>query len=407
MKFGPLVDAAWLHEHLGDPDVRVIDFRWYLQRRVGRDEYLHGHIPGAVFGALEDVTGEEGAGRHPLPTAEQFERAMRKAGVDQTTNVVADDDAGGSVAAGLWFLLGYFGHSAQAVLDGGLQAWGGPLETEVPTVQPGHFRAELAGAGRVLDFEEVRSLSGVPLIDARAGERYRGETEPVDPKAGHVPGALSAPFAKKLGPVPEILEMDVTKPDDIAQAFKETEKRWDRLDGLVHSVAFAPADALGGQFLNTPWESVATALQVSAFSFKEMARGFLPLMREHGGSMVTLDFDNSTSAWPKYDWMGVSKAALESVTRYLARDLGRYKIRVNAVCAGPLATLAASGIPGFKDFEEVWEKRAPLGWSLQDRSPVGRAVTVLLSDFLDMTTGELLHVDGGYHAMGTELPPSD
>jgi enoyl-[acyl-carrier-protein] reductase (NADH) len=123
--------------------------------------------------------------------------------------------------------------------------------------------------------------------------------------------------------------------------------------------------------------------------------------------MDTIDFDNSTTAWPKYDWMGVSKAALESVTRYLARDLGRYKIRVNAVCAGPLATLAASGIPGFKDFEEVWEKRAPLGWNLQDRTPVGRSVCVLLSDYLDMTTGELLHVDGGYHAMGTELPPAD
>lgn len=213
--------------------------------------------------------------------------------------------------------------------------------------------------------------------------------------------------AKKLDPVPEILEMDVTKTSDIANAFKEIEKRWDRIDGLVHSVAYAPPDALGGQFLHTPWESVAMAMQVSVFSFKEMARAFLPLMQEHGGSMVTLDFDNSTSAWPKYDWMGVSKAALESVTRYLARDLGRYKIRVNAVCAGPLATLAASGIPGFKDFEEVWEKRAPLGWSLQDRSPVGRAVAVLLSDYLDLTTGELLHVDGGYHAMGTELPPAD
>ncbi len=212
--------------------------------------------------------------------------------------------------------------------------------------------------------------------------------------------------AKKLDPVPEILEMDVTKPADIANAVKETSKRWDRVDGLVHSVAYAPPDALGGQFLNTPWESVATALQVSAFSFKELARGFLPLMQEKGGSLVTLDFDNSTHAWPKYDWMGVSKAALESVTRYLARDLGRYKIRVNAVCAGPLATLAASGIPGFKDFEEVWEKRAPLGWSLQDKAPVGRAVAALLSDLLDMTTGELLHVDGGYHAMGTELPPT-
>ncbi|TMC85714.1 MAG: SDR family oxidoreductase [Chloroflexi bacterium] len=150
--------------------------------------------------------------------------------------------------------------------------------------------------------------------------------------------------AKKLDPVPEILEMDVTKASDIDSAVDATSKRWDRLDGLVHSVAFAPADALGGKFLSTPWESVAMTLQVSAFSFKELARGFLPLMRDHGGSMVTLDFDNSTSAWPKYDWMGVSKAALESVTRYLARDLGRYKIRVNAVCAGPLATLAASAI---------------------------------------------------------------
>lgn len=213
--------------------------------------------------------------------------------------------------------------------------------------------------------------------------------------------------AKKLSPVPDILEMDVQKPSDIKAAVEEVGKRWDRVDGIVHSVAFAPQDALGGNFLNTPWESVATALQVSAFSFKELAAGFLPLMREHGGSLVTLDFDNSTQAWPKYDWMGVSKAALESVTRYLARDLGRYKIRANAICAGPLATLAASGIPGFKDFEEVWEQRAPLGWSLQDRSPVGRAAVALLSDYLNFTTGELLHVDGGYHAMGAEMPPAE
>ncbi len=213
--------------------------------------------------------------------------------------------------------------------------------------------------------------------------------------------------AKKLSPVPDVIELDVTKSSDLDSAVEEVGKRWDRVDGVVHSVAFAPQDALGGQFLNTPWESVATALHVSAFSFKELARGFLPLMKEHGGSLVTLDFDNSTNAWPKYDWMGVSKAALESVTRYLARDLGRYKIRVNAVCAGPLATLAASGIPGFKDFEEVWEKRAPLGWNLQDKTPVGRAVCALLSDYLTMTTGELVHVDGGYHAMGTELPPLD
>jgi enoyl-[acyl-carrier protein] reductase I len=213
--------------------------------------------------------------------------------------------------------------------------------------------------------------------------------------------------AKKLNPIPDILEMDVQKPDDIKAAVEEVSKRWDRLDGIVHSVAFAPQDALGGNFLTAPWESVAIALQVSAFSFKEIAAGFLPLMKEHGGSLVTLDFDNSTQAWPKYDWMGVSKSALESVTRYLARDLGKYKIRANAICAGPLATLAASGIPGFKDFEEVWEQRAPLGWSLQDRTPVGRAACALLSDYLNMTTGELLHVDGGYHAMGAEMPPTE
>jgi meromycolic acid enoyl-[acyl-carrier-protein] reductase len=212
--------------------------------------------------------------------------------------------------------------------------------------------------------------------------------------------------AKRLNPVPDVLEMDVQKPDDVKAAVEEVGRRWDHVDGIVHSVAFAPQDALGGNFLNTPWESVATALQVSAFSFKELAAGFLPLMRERGGSLVTLDFDNSTQAWPKYDWMGVSKSALESVTRYLARDLGRYKIRVNAICAGPLATLAASGIPGFKDFEEVWEQRAPLGWSLQDRTPVGRAAVALLSDYLNFTTGELLHVDGGYHAMGAEMPPA-
>ena len=213
--------------------------------------------------------------------------------------------------------------------------------------------------------------------------------------------------AKKFNPVPEILEMDVTKPSDIKSAVEEVSKRWDRLDGIVHSVAFAPQDALGGKFLTTPWESVAMTLQISAFSFKELAAGFLPLMREHGGSLITLDFDNSTNAWPKYDWMGVSKSALESVTRYLARDLGRYKIRVNAICAGPLATLAATSIPGFKDFEEEWGKRAPLGWSPQDRTPVGRAAVALMSDYLDMTTGELLHVDGGYHAMGSELPPAE
>jgi len=215
--------------------------------------------------------------------------------------------------------------------------------------------------------------------------------------------SLTEKSARRMKPTPDILEMDVQKPSDIAAAAKAIGERWERLDGIVHSVAFAPADALGGNFLNTPWESVATAMQVSAFSFKELAAGFLPLMKEHGGSLVTLDFDNSTQAWPFYDWMGVCKAALESVTRYLARDLGKHQIRVNALAAGPLKTMAAKGIPGFERFEDTWGKRSPLGWDSTDRTPVAKMACVLLSDWSSATTGEIVHVDGGYHAMGAEV----
>lgn len=195
--FGPLVSAGWLREHLHDPDVRVVDFRWYLDGRKGRDAYDAGHVPGAVFVDLEDVTGE-GAGRHPLPTGTQFGAEMRKAGIDSDTKVVAYDDVGGAVAARLWFLLEWFRHGAQAVLDGGLQAWGEPLDTAAPSVAAGNFKAGLPDWPRILDFVAVRELSGVPLLDARAGERYRGEKEPIDPKAGHIPGALSAPLLENL-----------------------------------------------------------------------------------------------------------------------------------------------------------------------------------------------------------------
>ena len=198
MKFGPLVEADWLRAHIGEPDLRVIDFRWYLKGRNGRDEYLRGHIPGAVFVDLEAVTGAGGGGRHPLPERQRFEAEMRRAGVSSGTRVVVYDDAGASVAARLWFLLGYFGHGAQAVLDGGIGAWGGPLTTESTPVAPGDFRAAEPDSSLVLGFEAVRDLQGVPLIDARATERYRGETEPIDPKAGHVPGALSAPFLENV-----------------------------------------------------------------------------------------------------------------------------------------------------------------------------------------------------------------
>ena len=197
---GPLAGAGWLREHSNDRDLRVIDFRWYLQGRNGHDEYLRGHIPGAVFVDLEAVTGKEGGGRHPLPTAAQFEAEMRRAGVGDRTTVVVYDDSGGSIAARLWFLLEWFGHRSQRVLDGGLQAWDGPLSTDVPRVPAGDFHAGEPERSRVLDVAAVRELKGVPLLDARAPERYRGEKEPIDPKAGHIPGALSAPWTDNLGP---------------------------------------------------------------------------------------------------------------------------------------------------------------------------------------------------------------
>jgi len=179
--------------------VRVVDFRWYLMGAKGRDAYERGHIPGAVFADLEAVTGRDGGGRHPLPTGAQFEEEMQEAGISSSSKVVVYDDAGGSIASRLWFLLRWFGHGSQAVLDGGIGAWGTPVTTDVPIVARGSFRSGEPDRSRILDFEGVRDLVGVPLIDARAGERYRGEKEPVDPKAGHIPGAVSAPWSENLG----------------------------------------------------------------------------------------------------------------------------------------------------------------------------------------------------------------
>jgi len=204
--FGPLVSPEWLREHSADADLRVVDFRWYLTGSQGRDAYLGGHIPGAVFVDLDAVTGK-GPGRHPLPTKQQFQAEMRRAGISDSTKVVAYDDAGGSIAARLWFLLGWFGHGAQAVLDSGLQGWGRPLETEVPAVRAGTLKARAPERSRILDFEQVKRLSTAgrgkagarrALIDARVGERYRGEREPIDPKKGHIPGAVSAPWIDNL-----------------------------------------------------------------------------------------------------------------------------------------------------------------------------------------------------------------
>ncbi len=210
--------------------------------------------------------------------------------------------------------------------------------------------------------------------------------------------------ARRLPNPPDVLELDVNEPAHIEAVRDELASRWGRLDGFLHAIAFAPQDALGGNFLHTPWESAATAFRTSAFSLKEMATGLLPLMQE-GGSIVSLDFD-ARVAWPIYDWMGVAKAGLESVTRYLARDLGPSGIRVNTVSAGPIKTMAGKGIPGFDAIAGAWPRRAPLGWDLEDASPVGGAVTFLFSDLAAGITGEMIHVDGGFHALGTD-PATD
>ena len=218
------------------------------------------------------------------------------------------------------------------------------------------------------------------------------------------PMSLTQRTAKKLSPVPEVLELDVTNPAHFAALHDEVKKRWGRIDGVLHAVAFAPEDALGGKFLTTPWESVQQAFRVSTFSLKELSAALAPLF-DKGGSIVTLDFDNSTQAWPLYDWMGVCKAALDATVRYLARDLGSKKIRVNALAAGPIATIAAKGLPGFKYLERTWHDQAPLGWDARaDESveAVAKTACALLSDWVPLTTGEQIRVDGGFHAMGAK-----
>jgi meromycolic acid enoyl-[acyl-carrier protein] reductase len=217
--------------------------------------------------------------------------------------------------------------------------------------------------------------------------------------------SLTEKTAKRLPDPPDVLEMDVNEPEQIEAVREELARRWGRLDGFLHAIAFAPQDALGGNFVHTPWESVAVAIRTSAFSLKELAIGMLPLMEERGGAIVSLDFD-ARVAWPIYDWMGVAKAGLESVTRYLARDLGPKKIRVNTVSAGPMKTMAGKGIPGFDTIAGGWADRAPLGWDTTDGRPVAGAIAFLLSDLSAGITGELVHVDGGFHAMGTDLGPA-
>jgi meromycolic acid enoyl-[acyl-carrier-protein] reductase len=206
-------------------------------------------------------------------------------------------------------------------------------------------------------------------------------------------------IVKRLPQEVPVIELDVTDDEHLERLPDQLREHVDGLDGVVHSIAYGnPETLLGGKFLDGPWPDVAQALQVSAYSLKSLATACLPLM-DRGGSVVGMTFD-ATVAWPAYDWMGVAKAGLESTSRYLARDLGPQGIRVNLVSAGPLKTLAAKAIPGFEDLESMWSDRSPLGWDEKDQVPTARAVVALLSDFFPATTGEIVHVDGGYHAMG-------
>jgi meromycolic acid enoyl-[acyl-carrier-protein] reductase len=214
--------------------------------------------------------------------------------------------------------------------------------------------------------------------------------------------SLTERTARELPNQPDVLELDVNDDAHIGAIADEVRARWGSLDGFLHAIAFAPPDALGGAFMDTPWESAKTAYQTSAYSLKALAGALRPLMTS-GGSIVSMDFD-ATVAWPIYDWMGVSKAALESVTRYLARYLGADDIRVNCVSAGPIRTMAAKGIPGFSELASAWSRRSPLTWDVTDPEPVARAVAFLLSDWASKITGEIVHVDGGYHAVGADLP---
>lgn len=210
--------------------------------------------------------------------------------------------------------------------------------------------------------------------------------------------SLTRRSASRLPVEAPVIELDVTSSDDLAALAGRVGEHVDRLDGVLHSIGFAPESALGGRFLETPWADVSTAVEVSAYSLKALTMACRPLMGS-GSSVVGLDFD-ATVAWPTYDWMGVAKAALESTSRYLARDLGPAGIRVNLVAAGPIRTMAAKSIPGFDDFENVWKSRAPLDWDLDDPGPAARACVALMSDWFPATTGEIVHVDGGVHSQG-------
>lgn len=210
--------------------------------------------------------------------------------------------------------------------------------------------------------------------------------------------SLTKRTARKLGDDIDVFELDVTVPEHGVAVREALAEKWGHVDGVLHAIGFAPEACLGDDFLAAEWDDVAVAMHISTYSLKALADAFLPLMGP-GGAFVGLDFDNR-QAWPAYNWMGVAKSALQSVSRYLAKEVGPRGIRSNLVAAGPIKTMAAKSIPGFAKFEDVWDDRAPLGWDVTDSEPVARACIALLSDWFPATTGEIVHVDGGYHAIG-------
>ena len=209
---------------------------------------------------------------------------------------------------------------------------------------------------------------------------------------------LTERTARKLPEEAEVLEFDVTSAEQAAAVRSHLAAKWGQVDGALHAIGFAPEVCLGEDFMAAQWADVSVAVEISAYSLKTVAEVVAPLMTG-GGSIVGLDFD-ARFAWPAYNWMGVAKAALESASRYLARSLGGDGIRINLVAAGPIRTLAAKSIPGFEAFEDAWGTRAPLGWDVNDGEPVAKACVALMSDWFPATTGEMIHVDGGYHAIG-------
>ncbi|MGD0054982.1 MAG: enoyl-ACP reductase FabI [Acidimicrobiales bacterium] len=215
--------------------------------------------------------------------------------------------------------------------------------------------------------------------------------------------SLTRRVVRKLGDVGEVIELDVTDPVQVAAAVDEVERRFGRLDGLVHAIGYAPPSCLGSGMFAAPFEDVATALHISTYSLAALVGAFRPLLAKSealgGASVIALDFDG-TRAYPTYDWMGVMKGALESLGRYLAREVGPDRIRINMLAAGPIRTIAAKSIPGFSHFEDTWSERAPLGWDVHDSSAVADTAVALLSPLLRATSASIIHVDGGAHSMG-------